>query len=109
MIIALVAFPVLGDLGRLWVQKGRISAIPVFGYAQHSDEIMEFIGSLRAKLETCISPEHSLQTVRQMLDTDNYILRLTEFCSLPHVASLGALPAQIDFEVEELSGSSQTL
>lgn len=100
MIVALVAFPIPQGRGRLWLQKGRIASIAVFGRAEHREEVVEFVASLRANLETCEFPEHALDDVRAMLMKENYIVQFSEYRVLPQI-SLCDCPEKLNFEVEK--------
>jgi hypothetical protein len=99
MIIALVAVPIPRGRAKMWLQKGRVAAIPVFGCAEHSEAIMEFLASFQPKLETCACPQFFIEQVQAALQMENYILSFTEWYSVSE-ASVGAVPNKLGFEVE---------
>jgi hypothetical protein len=99
MIIALVAFPSAPNRARLWIQKGRLDAIPEFGRIEDKDWIEEFICEFAQGLATCASPKVVIEHLEAALDEGAEVLRFSALRSISAV-SLDEVPSKLGFEVQ---------
>lgn len=99
MTIALVGFPSAPNRATLWIQKGRLDAIPKFGHIEDKDWIEEFICELEQGLATCASPKVVIEQLEAALHEDAQVLRFSALRSISAV-SLDGVPSKLGFEVE---------
>lgn len=101
MNIALVAAPSLSGRAKLWVLKGRLAAVPVFGGdPDDRDLIEEFLKHLKIGLGINVRPEVTIRELDADFKTHLVILRFSTFRSLSG-ASLDAVPKMLGLDVEE--------
>lgn len=99
MTIALVAFPPAPNRANLWIQKGRLDAIPKFGHIEDKDWIEEFIREFEQGLATCASPKIVIEQLEAALHEGAEVLRFSALRSVSAV-SLDGVPSKLGFEVE---------
>jgi hypothetical protein len=99
MTIALVAFPPAPNRANLWIQKGRLDAIPAFGYTEDKNWIEQFICEFEQGLATCASPKVVIEQLEAELSEGAEVLRFSALRSISAV-SLDEVPSKLGFEVE---------